>query len=87
MESAIIIIIIVHFRTPQVCMYVWLNYVYYTLVKIIGSTCASLGLEGCCDDFPGTECRTQSCYCDRVCHSARDCCDDIIDVGCFNSEY
>ena len=63
-------------------------YLYYSCENIASSTCASLGLEGCCDDFPGTACRTQSgCYCDRLCHSLRDCCDDIIDIGCFNSEY
>ena len=57
-------------------------------VFLPGSTCEGLGLSGCCDDFQDSQCQSAdgSCFCDRVCHSFRDCCADVLDVGCFNSE-
>ena len=52
----------------------------------IGS-CVGRGFQGCCVPGGGVSCSvstpTGNCYCDEVCHSFRDCCPDILKIGCF----
>ena len=44
-----------------------------------GGSCVDAGFVGCCD----SSCYVGSCYCDQICHTYGDCCDDIEDIGCF----
>ena len=43
--------------------------------------CAAAGHTGCCTE---DNCKTDSgCYCDVRCYYFRNCCDDIISIGCY----
>ena len=47
--------------------------------------------SGCCNSSLAADCRIQSfngfnstsCYCDEECYHYNNCCDDILDIGCF----
>ena len=50
---------------------------------ILGS-CKALNLtySGCCLTLLSPNCKNEDCYCDSLCHSNKDCCSDITDIGC-----
>ena len=43
------------------------------------SGCCVVGTTDCSGDGDG-----ESCYCDLLCHSNVDCCEDIFDIGCYD---
>ena len=50
----------------------------------IGSCLAlNLSYSGCCIISLSTTCSNNGCYCDKSCHTFRDCCNDVVDVGCY----
>ena len=55
-----------------------------------GGSCKDAGYESCChpSDQAGATCfgDPNICYCDQVCFSFGDCCDDVTDIGCIRKE-
>ena len=50
----------------------------------IGSCLAlNLSYSGCCLISLSTTCSNNGCFCDKSCHTFRDCCNDVVDVGCY----
>ena len=55
-------------------------------VNVYAGSCADAGFTECCT---GDNCEVfapvlpVSCYCDAACHVYGDCCDDIINIGCY----
>ena len=54
------------------------------MMFILGS-CKSLNLKesGCCVMSRTQSCISLDCHCDQTCHSNKDCCSDIDDIGCY----
>ena len=51
---------------------------------ILGSCLAlNLSYSGCCAYSLSPSCSNNGCYCDQICHSNKDCCNDIADIGCL----
>ena len=56
----------------------------YIYILIIGSCLAlNLNYSGCCVFSLSTTCSNNGCYCDKSCHTFRDCCNDVADIGCY----
>ena len=52
------------------------------------TTCRASGLDnGCCDPATSLSCLVPggSCYCDAVCHTHNDCCNDVVYKQCPSS--
>ena len=62
-----------------------INYIYrlFIFYVIIGS-CLALNLSnsGCCERSSSPTCSNYGCYCDKYCHIWKDCCSDVVDIGC-----
>ena len=48
----------------------------------MSGSCVSEGYTGCCEsgDCRGGE--LSRCFCDEICYTLEDCCDDILDIAC-----
>ena len=55
---------------------------------ILGSCLAlNLNYSGCCQFSLSPPCTNNGCYCDQMCYTFNDCCNDIADIGCHPASF
>ena len=60
-------------------------YIHWSIFLVIIGSCAAAGYTKCCSPTDTDQCfgHPETCHCDVICHEYGDCCEDVIDIGCY----